>query len=101
LFEGKSRRGAVSTIGRPAWRAGHREPWNFGIGTVVLNQRGRIDEQVEVVSMIGDITRKGSEPHAHAHVVVGKPPRGGHLLAATVRPRSSSVRLEFSWNRTA
>ena len=51
-----------------------------------------IDEQVEVVSLIGDITLAnptGEEPKVHAHVVVGKSDgsaMGGHLLAATVRP---------------
>ena len=31
-----------------------------------------IDEQVEVLSLIGDIAREGTKPKVHAHVVVGK-----------------------------
>jgi predicted DNA-binding protein with PD1-like motif len=48
-----------------------------------------IDEQVEVLALIGNITRKGNEPRTHAHVVVGKrdgTAHGGHLLEAHVRP---------------
>ncbi|HVT29719.1 MAG TPA: PPC domain-containing DNA-binding protein [Lacipirellulaceae bacterium] len=48
-----------------------------------------IDDQVEVLALIGNITRKGNEPKIHAHVVVGKrdgTAHGGHLLEARVRP---------------
>ena len=48
-----------------------------------------VDEQVEVLSMIGNIARKGNEPKIHAHVVIGKrdgTAHGGHLLEAQVRP---------------
>ena len=48
-----------------------------------------IREQVEVVSLIGDIAVEKDEPKVHAHVVVGKRDgsvMGGHLLAAHVRP---------------
>jgi uncharacterized protein len=48
-----------------------------------------IEEQVEVLALIGNIARKGSEPKVHAHVVVGKSngtAHGGHLLEAYVRP---------------
>ncbi len=49
----------------------------------------RIEEQVEVLALIGNIARKGNEPGIHAHVVVGKrdgTAHGGHLLEARVRP---------------
>lgn len=49
----------------------------------------RIDEQVEVLSLIGDIALNEDEPSLHAHVVVGKrdgTAHGGHLLSASVRP---------------
>src|SRR5690349_259594 len=52
-------------------------------------ERIAIDEQVEVVSLLGDIARKGEEPQVHAHAVVAKrdgTAHGGHLLEATVRP---------------
>jgi hypothetical protein len=48
-----------------------------------------VDEQVEVVSLIGDIALDEGQPKVHAHVVVGKSDgttMGGHLLKAHVRP---------------
>jgi uncharacterized protein len=48
-----------------------------------------IDEQVEVVSLTGDIALHGDEPIVHAHAVVGRSDgsaRAGHLLEAHVRP---------------
>ena len=48
-----------------------------------------IREQVEVLSLVGDIALKGNEPKAHAHVVVGRQDgttRGGHLIEASVWP---------------
>ena len=47
------------------------------------------DEQVEVLSLIGDVALDGEEPTLHAHVVVGRADgtaHGGHLLAARVWP---------------
>lgn len=49
----------------------------------------RIDEQVEVLSLVGDITVEDGAPKLHAHVVIGKADataHGGHLLEARVRP---------------
>jgi uncharacterized protein len=46
-------------------------------------------EQVEVLSLVGDISRAGDKPQVHAHVVVGKADGtawGGHILAAHVWP---------------
>lgn len=48
-----------------------------------------IDEQVEVLSMIGDITLDQGSPKLHVHVVLGKADgtaHGGHLVKAMVRP---------------
>lgn len=48
-----------------------------------------IDEQVEVVSMVGNIAEFDGKPKVHAHIVVGKrdgTAHGGHLLKGTVRP---------------
>ena len=48
-----------------------------------------VAEQVEVLSLIGDVTVKDGEPQVHAHVVAGKSSGaavGGHLIAAHVRP---------------
>src|SRR5207244_5896794 len=46
-------------------------------------------EQVEVLSLVGDIARQEGAPKVHAHVVVGKvdgTAHGGHLLDARVWP---------------
>lgn len=48
-----------------------------------------IDEQVEVLALVGNITLDEGEPRIHAHVVVGRPDGttlGGHILEAHVRP---------------
>ena len=48
-----------------------------------------INEQVEVLSFIGDITLDEGRPKLHAHVVLGKADgtaHGGHLLEGHVRP---------------
>jgi predicted DNA-binding protein with PD1-like motif len=49
-----------------------------------------VDEQVEVITMAGDIVRdEKGKPSLHAHVVLGRndgSTRGGHLLEAIVRP---------------
>jgi uncharacterized protein len=53
--------------------------------------KNKVHEQVEVVSLIGDIAmdKDKGEPKVHAHVVVGKrngAAMGGHLIEAHVRP---------------
>jgi uncharacterized protein len=56
-----------------------------------------LKEQVEVLSLIGDIALKGNEPKVHAHVVVGKSDgtaHGGHLLEAHVRPTLEVILVE-------
>lgn len=48
-----------------------------------------VREQVEVLSLIGDIALKEGEPKLHAHVVLGRSDGttlGGHLIEAHVRP---------------
>ncbi len=48
-----------------------------------------VDEQVEVLSLVGDIAMDGDKPKVHAHVVVGKrdgSTMGGHILEAYVWP---------------
>jgi predicted DNA-binding protein with PD1-like motif len=52
-------------------------------------QKLPIREQVEVLSLIGDVALNKGEPRVHAHVVVGKSDgtaHGGHLMEAHVRP---------------
>jgi predicted DNA-binding protein with PD1-like motif len=57
-----------------------------------------INEQVELMSLVGNIARDGKgEPKVHAHVVVGKADgtaHGGHLLDAYVRPTLEVVIVE-------
>ncbi len=48
-----------------------------------------IDQQVEVVSLVGDIALLDGKPQVHMHCVVGLPDgttRGGHILDAHVTP---------------
>jgi predicted DNA-binding protein with PD1-like motif len=51
--------------------------------------RIEIKEQVEVLSLVGNVAQADDGPKVHAHVVIAKrdgTAHGGHLLAATVRP---------------
>ncbi|HWC88316.1 MAG TPA: PPC domain-containing DNA-binding protein [Pirellulales bacterium] len=48
-----------------------------------------IREQVEVLSLVGNVALDKDKPKVHAHVVVGKrdgTAHGGHLVQAIVRP---------------
>jgi predicted DNA-binding protein with PD1-like motif len=57
-----------------------------------------LEEQVEVLSLIGDIALNEGEPELHAHVVLGRrdgTTRGGHLLEAHVRPTLEAVLIEL------
>jgi predicted DNA-binding protein with PD1-like motif len=48
-----------------------------------------VQEQVEVLTLAGDIALKDGQPKVHAHVVLGRrdgTTLGGHLLEARVRP---------------
>jgi len=52
-------------------------------------KRIALDEQVEVLSLTGNIALADGEPKLHPHIVVGKSDgsaHGGHLLEAHVRP---------------
>jgi predicted DNA-binding protein with PD1-like motif len=63
----------------------------------------RLDEQVEVLSLVGDVALEHGQPKVHAHVVVGKrdcTAHGGHLIAARVRPTLELI-LEQSPARLA
>src|SRR5437868_15401293 len=54
-------------------------------------------EQVEVLSLGGDIALDEGKPQVHAHVVVGKSDgtaHGGHLLKARVRPTCELILTE-------
>jgi len=56
-----------------------------------------IREQVEVLSLVGDVAIGDNGPKIHAHVVLGKrdgSAHGGHLLEAKVRPTLEVVLTE-------
>lgn len=57
-----------------------------------------VDEQVEVLSLAGNIGRHEREPLIHAHVVIGKrdgSAMGGHLLEGHVRPTLEVIVTEL------
>jgi predicted DNA-binding protein with PD1-like motif len=56
-----------------------------------------LDEQLELLSLIGDVALKDGKPVVHAHAVVGKKDgsaHGGHLLEAHIRPTCEIVLTE-------
>ena len=56
-----------------------------------------IDEQVEVLTLVGNITLDKGEPKVHAHTVLGLADGttlGGHLLEGHVRPTLELVLTE-------
>ena len=56
-----------------------------------------VREQVEVLSLVGDVARQDGAPKIHAHVVIGKrdgTAHGGHLLDARVWPTLELVLTE-------
>ncbi|HVY94428.1 MAG TPA: PPC domain-containing DNA-binding protein [Bryobacteraceae bacterium] len=74
---------------------------DVGLGYFDLQKKdylkNQVNEQVEVVSLIGDIALDKGEPKVHAHVVVGKKngtAMGGHLLEAHVWPTLELVLQE-------
>ena len=56
-----------------------------------------VDEQVEVLSLVGDIALDGDQPRIHAHAVLGRSDGstvGGHLLEARVRPTLEVIAVD-------
>jgi hypothetical protein len=54
-----------------------------------IQENRAIDEQVEVLSLLGDVAVAEAEPSLHLHAVLGRADGGvvgGHLLEAHVRP---------------
>jgi predicted DNA-binding protein with PD1-like motif len=79
--------GALSSVrlGWLHWQSKQYEPSVF------------LDEQVELLSLIGDVALKDGEHQVHAHAVAGKrdgTAHGGHLLQARVRPTCELVLTE-------
>jgi uncharacterized protein len=72
-------------LGWLSWETKRYEP------SVTLN------EQVELLSLIGDVALKDGEPAVHAHAVIGKKDgtaHGGHLFQAYIRPTCEVVLTE-------
>jgi uncharacterized protein len=56
-----------------------------------------LDEQVELLSLIGDVALLGGKPVVHAHAAVGRKDgtaHGGHLLEAHIRRTCEVVLTE-------
>ena len=71
----------------------------FNWETKKYETAAEIHEQVEVLSLLGDIALKDGEPEVHAHMVVGKrdgTAHGGHLQEAQVRPTLELILTESS-----
>jgi uncharacterized protein len=71
------------------------------LGYYMLDKRDyhriAIDEQVEVLSMTGNIALYHEQPRLHAHIVVGKRDGtavGGHVLEAYVEPTLEVMLIE-------
>jgi predicted DNA-binding protein with PD1-like motif len=61
------------------------------------DKRILVREQVEVLSLLGDVALADGKPTVHAHVVVGRADgttRGGHLIEARVRPTLEIILVE-------
>ena len=57
-----------------------------------------LKEQVEVLSLVGNIVQKDAQPTLHAHIVVGKSDgtaHGGHLLGGRVWPTLEMIISEL------
>ncbi|HEV8675885.1 MAG TPA: PPC domain-containing DNA-binding protein [Methylomirabilota bacterium] len=60
-------------------------------------QKILVREQVEVLSLVGDVALKDGQPQVHAHVVLGKADgtaHGGHLLEGHVWPTLEVILVE-------
>ena len=60
-------------------------------------RKNPVHQQVELLSLIGDVALDKGEPKVHAHAVVGLPDgttRGGHLIEAHVRPTLELILVE-------
>lgn len=79
--------GALSSV-RLTW---------FNWETKTYDPAVALDEQVELLSLIGDVALNGEEPVVHAHAVIGRrdgTAHGGHLQRAHVRPTCEVVLTE-------
>ena len=69
----------------------------FNWNTKKYETAADLNEQLELLSLIGDIALQEGKPQVHAHIVVGKSDGtayGGHLLQAKVRPTCELILTE-------
>jgi uncharacterized protein len=79
--------GALSSV-RLGWLSWERKRYEPSV---------TLDEQVELLSLIGDVALLEGKPVVHAHAVIGKKDgtaHGGHLLEAHIRPTCEVVLIE-------
>lgn len=60
-------------------------------------RKNKIDEQVEVLALTGDISTSEGKPKVHGHIVVGKSDgtaHGGHLLEGYAHPTLEVILTE-------
>ena len=79
--------GALSSV-RLAWFDWEAKEYRISV---------ELDEQVELVSLVGDVAENEGKPAVHAHVVVARSTGealGGHLRRAVVRPTCEVVLTE-------
>ena len=66
-------------------------------------ERREVEEQLEVLSLTGDITVENGRTKVHAHVSLGRRDGiavGGHLLEATVRPTLEMQLIDYGQELT-
>lgn len=71
----------------------------FNLETRGFDEIAFHEDQVEVLSLMGDILADDGEPNVHGHVVVGRrdgSTAGGHLLEGVVRPILIVTLVELS-----
>lgn len=79
--------GALSSV-RLGW---------YNLGSKKYDPSVILDEQLELLSLIGDVALKDGKPVVHSHMVVGRQDgtaHGGHLLEAHIRPTCELVLTE-------
>src|SRR5580704_15859072 len=78
--------------------SGAKAGW-FNWQTKAYETAAEFKEQLEVLSLIGDVALQDGQPVVHAHLIVGKKDgtaHGGHLIEAHVRPTLEVVLTESS-----
>jgi predicted DNA-binding protein with PD1-like motif len=71
----------------------------FNWETKAYETAAEFNEQIEVLSLIGDVALKDGKPVVHAHLIIGRKDgtaHGGHLIEAHVRPTLEVVLTESS-----